>query len=395
MIEAVSSAWDVVSAFLVLVFGATVALTTAMSLGTGQRRALSLYAWHTIFCIVYLWYVMAYSGDAMGYFETAEVSFGEFNIGTQFVNFLTGLMVHGLRVSMLGAFLVFNIFGVVGLLAFDASLRRAVHYKPKYFQRLATVIVFLPSVSFWSSAIGKDALSFMSTGLALWACLSLNRRWQLMSFAILVMFLVRPHVAGMMVLGWTFAVFTARQTRFNSRTFQVGLVIAAAAIMVPFALQYVGLGQASNIEVFSDYVEQRQGYNMEGAGGIDIASMSLPMQLFSYMFRPLFFESASIFSLAAAVDNLILLYLFVLGVRAILRGRISCLGEGRVYMWSYGLLAWLLLSMTTANMGIALRQKWMFAPMFIYLMLSVIGTHKPTLLPGKLAAPPVLARDPA
>lgn len=393
--EVVSSEWHVVSAFLVLVVGLSVALTTAIRLGTGQRRALILYVWHTIFCIVYLLYVMAFGGDAIGYFESAKVFSWEFNIGTQFVNFLTGLIVKELGFSLLGAFLFFNIFGVVGLLALDAGLRRAVQDKTRFLQRLATVIVFLPSVSFWSSAIGKDSLSFMSTGLALWAALALNRRWQLMAFAILVMFLVRPHIAGLMVCGWMFEVLTVRPTRFISNLFLVGLIFAAAAIMVPFALQYLGLGQASNIEYFSDYIQQRQGYNMEGGGGIDITSMSLPMQLFAYMFRPLFFESASIFSLAASIDNLILLYLFVVGVRAMLRGRVSGLVEGRVYMWSYGLMAWLLTSMTTANMGIALRQKWMFAPMFIYLMLSVIGTHKPMLLPGKLAASAVLVRDPA
>jgi len=164
--------------------------------------------------------------------------------------------------------------------------------------------------------------------------------------------------------------------RLGLRIFLLGIVISSVAIIVPFALQYTGIGEASDIEAFSGYVEQRQAYNMEGGGGIDIASMSLPMQLFTYMFRPLIFESISIFALVAAVDNLILLYLFFLGGRAILCSCSSNMGESRAYMWSYSLLAWLLMAMTTANMGIALRQKWMFAPMLVYLMLSVIGAKK-------------------
>lgn len=385
--EIVSLVWYVVSTFVVLLVGASVALTIATRLRTGQVRALILYAWHTMFSMAYLWYSINFGGDAIGYFESAEDFSWEFSPGTQAVNFLTALVVNGLGVSILGANLVFNIFGVVGLLAFDASLRRATLDKPKYLQRLATVIVFLPSVSFWSSAIGKDALSFMATGLALWAALALNRRWLLMVFAILVMLLVRPHVAGMMVFAWSFAVLVSRQTRFGLRVFLLGLAIAGAAIMVPFALQYAGLGEASDIAALSDYVELRQGYNMEGGGGIDIASMSLPMQLFAYMFRPVVFEATTIFALAAAFDNLILVYLFFAGTRAMLSGRKSNLGESRAFMWVYAWVAWLVMAMTTANMGIALRQKWMFAPMLIFLMLSVVETQKRK----KLRASPILA----
>jgi hypothetical protein len=32
-----------------------------------------------------------------------------------------------------------------------------------------------------------------------------------------------------------------------------------------------------------------------------------------------------------------------------------------------------LLSMTTANLGIAMRQKWMFTPILIFLLISIIA----------------------
>nr|MBV6629017.1 hypothetical protein [Oceanococcus sp. HetDA_MAG_MS8] len=335
-----------------------------------------------MFSVLYLWYAMAFGGDAIPYFLSAQDFSWEFNFGTAAVKILTGLIVNGLGVSILGAFLVFNIFGVVGLLAFDACLLSAIQNKSKNLRRLATVIVFLPSVSFWSSAIGKDALSFMAMGLALWAALALDRRWQLMAFAIFVMLLVRPHIAVMMILAWSFSVLTSRQTRFRLRVFLLGLTIVASAIIVPFALKYAGLGDASTIEALSDYIEQRQGYNMEGGGGIDIASMSLPMRMFAYMFRPVLFEASTIFALAAAVDNLILVSLFFAGAWAMFRGRKSNLGESRTFMWIYASLAWLVLAMTTANLGIALRQKWMFAPMLIFLILSVLGAQKRRKLRG-------------
>lgn len=374
--EIFSSVWHLISAIFVFFAGAFFSVWSAKRLFIGSKRALLIYVWHTFFSMLYLWYVLNYGGDSIGYFQDAINIGGYFTFGTNAVTYLTGLLVRGLGLSILGAFLVFNMFGVIGLLAFDSCLRTATQNKPRYLQRLATIIVFLPSVSFWSSAIGKDALSFMAAGLALWAALALNRRWLLMAFAVAVMLLVRPHMAGMMVMAWTFAILLSRKTSLGKKVFLGVLSAITAAVMVPFALQYAGVGEVVDIENLIAYVEQRQSFNMEGGGGVDISAMSLPMQLFTYMFRPVIFEANTVFALAASVDNLILLYLFAIGGWAVLRGRKSGLGESRAFMWSYALLAWLVLAMTTANLGISLRQKWMFAPMLIFLLISVIGVKK-------------------
>lgn len=126
-----------------------------------------------------------------------------------------------------------------------------------------------------------------------------------------------------------------------------------------------------------DYVEKRQSYNTEGGGGVDIANMSLPMQLFTYVFRPIIFEARSITALAASLDNLILLYLFILGIYSLIKKRPqSFTEENRKFMWVYVILSWIVLAMTTANLGISVRQKWMFTPILIYLLLSLVGKNK-------------------
>ena len=153
--------------------------------------------------------------------------------------------------------------------------------------------------------------------------------------------------------------------------------------LVPFALRYTGVGEVVDVESLTTYIDKRQSYNTEGGGGIDIASMSLPMQLFSYLFRPVIFEARNVFALAASLDNLLLLGLFVVGGFALLRGGKSGLSENRTFMWAYALGSWLVLAMTTANLGIALRQKWMFVPMLIFLLISVIGRSRVPVEPGQ------------
>jgi len=374
-----SSVWDIFSATLVFIVGILIALKSAKVFGVTEKRSITIYLWHTIFCYIYAQYVIVNGGDAGLYYMTSlspNMEFSAGTAGTAGVVLLTRLFSVVLDLSFLGVFLVFNVFGFIGLLAFDASLRIATLNKSKNIRRLATLIIFLPSVSFWSSAIGKDALSFMATGLALWAALDLRRRFWLMLLAIFIMLFVRPHIAGILVIAIAASMVMQRKVPLAQRALIGGVAFAGAVLLVPFALNYSGLSSEDGTNDLAAYIEQRQGYNQEGGGSVDISSMSPPLQLFTYLFRPLPFEARSVFSLAASLDNVVLLFLFVWGGREIIKRRKYqkiIASENRVFLWIYSLSTWLILSLTTANLGISVRQKWMFAPMLIFLLVSVIG----------------------
>lgn len=368
--------WSVTSAFLVFLLGALLIVKISSFFKLAAKRGMLIYLWHSIFCLVYLFYVLNNGGDAVAYYNKALVGRFDFNFGTAAVDGLTSLLVHGLGFNMLSCFLLFNIFGSVGLLAFDGSLKHATQFKSKFLKRLATLIIFLPSVSFWSSAIGKDAISFLAVGLAMWSALQLNKRVWLMVLSISLMLAVRPHMAGMIVIGLALSIMFDKKTNIVRRLGLGVFAMIGAAVMVPFALQYAGVSDPSSAEAVMDYVEKRQSYNMEGGGGVDISSMSLPMQLFTYMFRPLIFEAHSVTALAAALDNLVLLYLFIAGGYALVMKKARKFTENRKFMWVYAGLAWIVLAMTSANLGIAVRQKWMFAPVLIFLLISLIGKDR-------------------
>lgn len=377
--ELVSTAWHAISAYFVVALGVVFSLFFAKKFSVKSSISLILYAWHTLLCLVYALYVINDGGDAIGYYNLSSngVDFS-FGVGGASVILLTSIFTRLLDFSLLGTFLVYNIIGYIGLLAFYGSLKLVTRDKSKNIQRLVLLIVFLPSISFWSSAIGKDAISFLAMGLSLWAALELNRRYRLMGIAILIMLCVRPHMAGMMIIGLSISLVVHGNISFLQRIILGAATCVATIIMIPFALDYAGVG-GSDAEALMSYIDRRQGYNQRGGGGIDISSMSPPMQIFTYMFRPLPFEAAGVFQLAAAFENIILLFLFVFGGITMLRGRKSPLDENRIFMWVYILLAWILLAMTTANMGISARQKWMFAPMLIFLMISVMGKKSGSL----------------
>jgi hypothetical protein len=373
-----NSAWHVLSIIIIFIIGCLIITFTGRRTNTSTSRSLAIYSWHTIFCILYASYVINYGGDAVKYFNTSLKSEVDLSIGTSGIIYLTRIFTFYLDTSFLGTALVFNIFGAIGLVTFDASLRIIVSDKSKSLRLLATLIVFLPSISFWSSGIGKDSLSFLAANLALWSSLELKQRTWLLFLAILVMYFVRPHIAGIMILALAGSVAFQTNTPIKQRFLLGGTVIATAIFLIPYALNYAGVNDVSNSDSLLSYVEQRQSYNMHGGGGIDISSMTLPTQLFTYLFRPLPFEAQSLSAFAASIDNLILLFIFILGGRAIImkRKQKRLLDDYRLFLWLYSLGCWLILAMTTANLGISLRQKWMFLPILIFLLMSVIGKSK-------------------
>ncbi|EWG98253.1 hypothetical protein [Halomonas sp. BC04] len=382
--ELMSTGWHAFSAFLVLITGLSLSLLLPRYFKLTRKFGVLLYAWHTLWCMVYLWYVLNDGGDALMYYRASFLGGVSFlNVGTHSVIALTSIFTGYFGLSLIGVFLVFNIFGYVGLLAFSGALNAVTANKRHRLRLLALLILLLPSVSFWSSAIGKDAISFMATGLALWAAINLRKRACLMAFAVLAMFFVRPHMAGIMIISLSVAFALHAKVPVISRILLGTISVGVGLSLVPFALQYTGVGEATDLDALMSYVERRQGHNLQGGSSVNISSMSLPMQLFTYMFRPLIFEARSIFQLAAAIDNIILMYLFLIGGLSIWKGRKSPVQDTRIFLWLYAFAAWAVLAMTTANLGIAMRQKWMFAPMLVYLLISVMGSQRQVALDQK------------
>jgi hypothetical protein len=368
--------WGYISALVVFIVGIVIAQKSSGYFGVKQRYSIFLYLWHTLFCLIYFWYLSNNVGDALGYYRLASLGEFELKPGTNAVLMINYVFIYGLSFSLLGAFLVNNIFGFLGLLAFKGALNKATENKSKRTKQLGVLTVLLPSISFWSSALGKDSISFMATGFALWAALNLEKRTVLMAFAIFIMFLVRPHIAGIMIIALAFSIVLSTKISLMRRIMMGIVTLVITSALVPFALQYAGISDPSSSESLMDFVEGRQSVNTGGGSSINIASMSLPMQMFTYAFRPTLIEVRNVFSLAAAIDNLILLYLFIAGSYALLIKKHQSFNENRKFMWAYVFLTWIVLAMTTANLGIALRQKWMFTPILIFLLISLIGKER-------------------
>lgn len=367
--------YDLISCLLVIVLGLIFCINLNRYFSISQSRIFLLYLWHTFFSFVYFYYALNVGADATGYYDRAGVELRSFEFGTIAVDWLVAFF-RIFDLSLLGTFLCFNILGTIGLIAFYASLNKAAKYGSVTIRRFILFLVLLPSISFWSSAIGKDAISFMAINLMLWAMLNFQRHKKLILLSIGLMLFVRPHMAGIMLLALAGSLFFQRNVNVLLRAFMILIAISASVILVPFALKYAGLGGDVDISKVQNFIENRQGHNQDGGGGIDIGSMSLPAKLFTYLFRPMPIEVSSIPQLAASIDNIILLFFTLFGIFSLVRGRDVYAGENHLFMWFYVMSTWIILAVTTANLGIAVRQKWMFLTVLIYLFVSALAAKK-------------------
>lgn len=348
------------------------------------KNSLFLYFWHTLFCLIYLWFTLNNIADSRAYYSSAISNENlTFNFGTSFIKITTRFFTN-LGMSYLDLFLIHNFIGFIGLLAFAASVKQATFDKTKNIKLLGLIYILLPSVSFWSSSLGKDSIAFMAVGLALWSAINLKKRKIILIIAILSMFIVRPHIGVTLVIATILALIFDKNFNLYTRIALGTLTLISTAIILPIMLRYIGLGEVNDINDVEDYIDKRQSYNMEGGSSLDISSMSLPMQMFTYLFRPLPFEAHNLFSLLASLDNIILVFLFILGLIAYIKNNSPAIHSNRIFLWSFSILSLIMLATTTANLGIAMRQKWMFLPCLIFLLLTIIGKKNSSFEENKI-----------
>ena len=380
--------WHIISSTLVFLFGLWFAISQR-TFSVTRQTAVILYLWHTAFCVFYLNYSLSNSADSTGYFVRSLTLDRDFGLGTQGIDYLTSVFSSTLGMSYLGVFLVNNIFGYVGVLAFAAALRQVAHTKVSWVRKLAYWIPFLPGASFWSAAIGKDSLTFMGASLAIWAFLNLQRRYPVLAITAVVFLLARPHMAALILFSALCAVILIARIPTAQKAGLGLMILPVLAYGTIQGAASVGLDTDASIQELNEVVEYRQSVNLEGGSSINIGEMNVAMRMFAFVFRPMFVDASGALGLVVSIENLLFIGLAALAIKRSMRNRSNL---PRVTFWfatMFVALSWILLGNTTANMGLALRQKWMFLPMLLILFLSYAPAIKRKLTSPRQRRPAI------
>lgn len=359
---------------LVLVGGGVASAIIGRYLGIRPVISLVIYAWHTAFGLYYSNYVLVTGGDAFVYYQRARFDYVDPKPGTDFIVWITSFPV-SLGFGYWPITLLYNLAGALGVLFFyRAIVETNVFASKSAFARiLAILCVFIPSLSFWTSGLGKDALAFLSVGLFIWSTMKFESRQSAAIAAILIMLPVRPHIAVIMVVAIAIGTVLNSELRKTVRFGVAALATVGAVFAVPFALTY---SRTSRFESIAAYIGDRQEQNTGGGSSIDITGMNPVARFLGYVYRPLPNEASGFQQLAASADNLLLVAFTLVGIVGIYRA-------GTLLMfrrYSIGILYALgclgLLSQVTANLGLAVRQKWMALPALLLVVVAAWAAKK-------------------
>lgn len=321
------------------------------------------YLMHVVAGFAFYLYSLSNISDSNSYYydDYGFAASEGFGLTTQLIYFMVyiGRTVFG--GTLLDYFLIFQAFGFFGiayLMRILEEIYREVGAQPPPYIYL---LLFLPGMHFWTSSIGKDGIIFTGICMSLWAAMQIRNRFLWFGLGVILVLVIRPHVALIMGAAVAAAIFFEKSTSFGKRIALIGgaviaISISASNVESRFTLDVTSADSVSDFLATHDRVVTT---TQEG----EVVAGSLPYRFLSLMFRPMFIDAEGLFGLVASFENLILLFIVAILLRrsrTIVQMMRSLTFVRYALIMAAGLA--LLLSIIYFNVGLGLRQKMMFVP---------------------------------
>jgi hypothetical protein len=340
---------------------------------------LALYVTHVLAAVAYYQLVQTSVADTyLYYFDPYGIYDQEgFGSNTILIIALVQFPKSYFGGSYLDYFLVFQAVGFFGLAALMRVFEE-VYQEMEVDQPFYTyLILFMPSIHYWTSAIGKDSLFFFGLCITFWAAMNHKRRFIVFGAGLLLMLAIRPHIAIVAGAAFTLAVLIDKNTRMLIKVplFAAGLAVTAYAAI---SLRSTFGIDVTNVDVFSDVLAGRDALLTTEDAGRSVVSGSFFFLLISLLFRPFFFDAPGAFGFVASVENLGVLA-FIVTLFAF--GRTVLTLFRRVPFVRYTLVATVMITFVLTlgyyNVGLGIRQKaTMILPGLMVLFVTTLAYRR-------------------
>lgn len=339
--------------------------------------AMALILLHIGASVAYYSYAQSNPSDAFLYFfDPYRMRANDFAFGTVFVVKFVQVLRTILGGTYLDYFLLFQVFGIWGILLLFRTFQEVHDQLGQRPSQLSYVLLLIPGLHFWTSALGKDAPVFFAVCLAVWAAISLPGRIVAFAAAVGFMVLFRPHIAFVATVAVAVTAF------FDSRSNKLAKVALLAIAVV--ATSYVALSVKDTFSVdvtsansLSDFLESQQQKAQSQTGGTMVRDASFFVRLLSLLFRPMFFDANGVFALIASMENWFTV--FLVGFMLICWKDLLWLAR-RVFFLRFALFFTiamiLLLTLLYYNVGLGSRQKVMMYPALFSFFAALWAFHR-------------------
>lgn len=297
-------------------------------------------------------------------------------VGIGFVNLLTGIIYTLIGPTIIGGYLFYSWLGFWGLYfcyrAFRTAMPNADH------RRYALLVLFLPSLVFWSSGLGKGAWMTLCIGLALLGAARLLSRTPRSMPPLLAGLggtaLVRPHITAILVMALFTGVLvrrTVNATLLNPifRAATLGVMIIVGAVVLSYAANFLKVGTLSIESVTAALNKTEQ--NTSGLGHSAFTAyavnspLDLPGALLTVLFRPFPWEAPSLVILVSSLESSLLVGFIALTWRRWSQAPRLVRRYPYLMLALMAILLFVIAFSTLGNFGLLVRERVMIFPLVL------------------------------
>ncbi|MBD1396959.1 hypothetical protein H9Q13_07265 [Pontibacter sp. JH31] len=344
-----------------------------------------LWYYHVAFGLIYIVYVNIFGGDALGYWRKSYLTLNQYlnqGQGTAFMHAFNYVFVNVMDISFFTGSMIYTFIGFLGVMFFYLSTVNLVKTNVKvYGYSIFPYIFFLPNLHFWSVGVGKDTLVFFCVGLFLFSVMKPMGRKLGIAIALILSYNIRPHITIFILVSFGVGFLFDNRLKPVQKLFLSFCMAVGAVLIFDQVMNFVKLEELS-IDGIEQSTSTRVSNLSRGHTGssVDISSYPLPLKVFTFLFRPLFFDVHNIMGVFASIENLILLILFgkIINMKTLkLLKQAPYQLKGLFFFFFIGSVAF---STTLGNLGIMMRQKNMLVPGLIIFMFWVLSVRKEELI---------------
>jgi hypothetical protein len=301
--------------------------------------------------------------------------------GTHFIEVFTSFLFLPGIPSLLVGFMIFASLAFVGQVFFYAAFRRWVHDESRLIL-YGTFIFFMPSLLFWPSSIGKDAVMVLALGIAAYGISRLFGGRFVSGAAILVPGLalavaVRTHVAAIFAVAVILALALSKGIQgfgWFLRLIVLGLAIAGLVMVGSTAAERLDVDLSA--EGVSEAFESTQGQTEQGGSavvGSPVTSpLGIPDAILRVLFRPLPTDASSPPMALSAIEGMLMLLLTVWRFPTIIRNIGTIRTQPYVMSALLYTFGFIFAFSSILNLGIMVRQRAQVLP-FVLVALVALG----------------------
>ena len=229
---------------------------------------------------------------------------------------------------------------------------------------------------FWSSSFGKGSVIFMGIALFFYGISRIRSRYITIAIGGFIIYHVRPHIMLVMLASSAIGfVFTNKGISVPLRLAFIASVGVAFFFIYRDVFSLVGIDEQEFVTQGLDLTHRATELS-KATSGVDITNYSLPMQLFTFLYRPLFIDAPGVLGLIVSFENVF--YVFVTFHLLSLKGARFLIGGNflvKTAFFSF-LTVSIALAQVSGNLGLAIRQKSQVMMLFLFVVVALLDDEK-------------------